>query len=60
MCFGKVSLYWLFFHAIIEYRSDINMNNEQKYLTDNLKSLEYIKSKLPECYICNLDVKVIF
>ena len=31
------------------------MNNEQKYLTDNLKSLEYIKSKLPECYICNLD-----
>ena len=24
------------------------------------KALDYIKSKLPDCYICNLDGKVIF
>jgi len=25
----------------------------------DLKALEYIKNKLPDCYICNLDGKVI-
>ena len=28
-------------------------------LEKDKKSLEYIKSKLPDCYICNLDGKVI-
>lgn len=28
-------------------------------IENDIKSLEYIKSKLPDCYICNLDGKVI-
>jgi len=28
-------------------------------LEKDKKALEYIKSKLPDCYICNLDGKVI-
>jgi hypothetical protein len=30
-----------------------------KEIEKNKKSLDYIKSKLPDCYICNLDGKVI-
>ncbi len=30
-----------------------------KKLEKNKKSLEYIKKRLPDCYICNLDGKVI-
>ena len=30
-----------------------------KKLEQNKKSLEYIKKRLPDCYICNLDGKVI-
>ena len=28
-------------------------------IENNKESLNYIKSKLPDCYICNLDGKVI-
>ena len=28
-------------------------------LENDKKSIDYIKSKLPDCYICNLDGKVI-
>ena len=33
------------------------MNNE--LILKNKKILKHIKEKLPECYICNLDGKVI-
>ena len=28
-------------------------------LEENIETLDYIKSKLPDCYICNLDGKVV-
>ena len=30
-----------------------------RIIENDKKALEHIKSKLPECYICNLDGKVI-
>lgn len=35
------------------------MNNKDKYLGNDIEKLKYTKSKLPDCYICNLDGKVI-
>ena len=55
--------------ALFNYKVLNKLDNNNIYLKDNYifksnyptdkKSIDYIKSKLPDCYICNLDGKVI-
>ena len=42
-----------------EEKLDTLMDDCIKYIENDVEALNYIKERLPECYICNLDGKVI-
>ena len=42
-----------------EEKLDTLMDDCIKYIENDVEALNYIKERFPECYICNLDGKVI-